>query len=196
MSWLDTNIITAAQVRDHTGKAKGVEDRKLDPPIHFAQHALEEVLGVTLYALLETAYEANPTTLGGADMLALYGQHCVPFLAWKTMEQAYPDLHSEADRNGVFNKSGNDYTTVSGSVLATLTRVAGSRAEVHQKAMLTYLRNLDTTNAIRIAFDTCVAGEARTTSTTMGGITPVRNPWQDHFDGQSYARHNGCHDES
>lgn len=187
MSWQDTKIITPAQVRSIDSLADGVEDRKLNSSILEAQHALEQILGTTLYAQVEAAY---PTYTG--DYQTLYEQHARPFLAWKTLEEALPLLSAEADRNGVFEKSGQDYKSVGGSKLATLIRTAGSRAENRQADMLRYLRNLDSSSAVKIAFDECVDDEPRTNKTYRGRVITRRSKWQRQQSGESY---NGVHDE-
>lgn len=178
MSALDYNLITAAQVRTNTGRAQGIEDRKLDPAIHDAQDELEQILGETLYEDVETAHTANSTTMGGAGMLNLYTQYIVPFLSWKTLENAYPDMFAEADRNGVFKRSGNDYQSVTGRELAELIAKARNRAERFQQKMMRYLNNLSDTDAIKIAFDETVDDEPRVTHSARANVILKRNAWQ------------------
>ena len=86
MSWATVNLITAATVKAKANLAKGAEDRKIDPAIHDAQHALQEILGETLYALVEDADPVADPTLGDADLRTLYDQHIVFFVAFKAKE--------------------------------------------------------------------------------------------------------------
>lgn len=179
MSWDTVNIITSATVKTIAGIAQGVEDRKLDTAIHDAQHDLLQTLGETLYAMIEDADPVADPTLGDVDLRTLYDTHVVNFLAWKTKAHAYPDLWAEPDRNGVFQRNANDYTSVSGSVLNTLIAKAQSRAENRQTEMIRYLKNLDADDAIRVAYETCVKDEARITSVKHTGRISTRiNPWQ------------------
>ena len=188
MSALDYNLITASQVRTNTGKAQGIEDRKLDPAIHDAQDELEQILGVTLYEDVEDAHTANSTTMGGAGMLTLYTQYIVPFISWKAMELAYPDLFAEADRNGVFKRAGNDYQPVTDKELASLQGMCRSRAERFQVKMVRYINNLDDTDAIRVAYEETVDDEPRVTYSSQTGVILKKNDWQTRNPYKPYSR--------
>lgn len=188
MSATSTYIITAARVKALTFLADGVDDRKLLAGILDAQHALEQILGVTLYAIIEAAY---PTYTGTAQ--TLYEQYIERFLAWKTKEESFVDLSAEADTNGVFTKSGDGYATVSNTRLADLMRKSGSRAENFQAAMLRYLRNLGATDAIKIAFDANVDCEPRTQKTYRARIVTRKSKWSEQ--NPDAVRRNWPHDE-
>lgn len=181
MSAADSNIITGTQVRDITGRAEGVEDRKLDAAIHEAQHELEQVLGVTLYAEVEAAYEDTPQWDGRADLETLYEGYLRYYLAWKTLENAYPDLYAEPDRNGVFTRSGEDYQSVSVKGLSMLIAKARSRAERWQIDLLRYIRGLDASTAVRVSYDTCVEDEPRVGKTYRGGVVTRMSRWQTQY---------------
>jgi len=193
MSYFDRNIITTTQVRTLTGKAQGVEDRKLDASIHDAQDALEQILGSTLYAQVEGFY---PTFAG--DYSTLYSQYIQPFLAFKTVELSYQNLFAEPDRNGVFKKSGEGYTPVSLKELAMLQADPAGRADRFQRKMLRWIGNLDSSNAIKVAFNTDVDDEPRTKKTYRGRVITRRSRWQ--FEGGNrypygYRDENHCTDE-
>ena len=55
MSWETVKIITGDTVKTLTAIDKNVQVATLGPSIHDAQYGLKEVLGETLYALLEAA---------------------------------------------------------------------------------------------------------------------------------------------
>lgn len=192
MSWDTVLIITAATVKTDTGFAQGVEDAKLKPAIFDAQHALKELLGLTLYGLVETADPVADATLGGnAGLQTLYDEHIRKFLGHKTKELAYPELWGGADRNGVFNRSGNDYNTVDSRGLAMLQAVPRSRAESRAGEMIRYIKNLDSDNAIRVAYDTDVDNEPRTTEVKNTGRIITRiSRWQGNDN--TYRRDDGC----
>ena len=180
MSWDTVNLITAATVKEVTGTNRNVEDRKIDPSIHDAQHDLKQTLGETLYQLIEDADPVNDATLGGNTGLAtLYSRFIKNYLSWKTLEYAYPQLYAEADRRGVFANSGEGYTPVDGKTLAMLIAKAAARADNRQGEMIRYIENLDASNAIRVAYDTDVDDEPRTKEVKNTGriITRV-SKWQ------------------
>ena len=94
------------------------------------------------------------------------------------------EMWGEPDRNGVFQKSGQDYNPVDPRGLAVLQSVPRSRAENRAAEMIRYLKNLDSTNAVRIAYDTCVKDEPRTdTIKHTGRISTRISRWQ-YPDGQ------------
>lgn len=171
MSWSDTNIITSSKVKEVCGLDKNVEDRKIDPCIHFAQRDLRQILGRTLYDLVEDADPVGDDTLGGdAGLATLYDEYLKPYLAWKTTEKAYPDFWAEASRNGVFQRNGDNYNTVGASGLNTIIAQKRSFAEAFEKDMIEYLNDLSSTDPIKIAFDTSVNCEPRTKATNTGRI--------------------------
>lgn len=199
MSSADTNIITAQQVKDLTGKAQVIRDRKLDPAIHAAQDELEQILGTTLYALIETAYSDTPQWDGEADLQEFWEDYCRYFLAWKTMEIAYPDLYAEALANGVFTRTSGDMQTIGTKQLEVLISSARNHAARWSGKMLRYLGNL-TSGDIYDAYIVSVSDEPRVTKAYTGGIITRRSRWQNQY-GLSYPydgyRHddNCCHDE-
>lgn len=89
------------------------------------------------------------------------------------------EMVGEPDRNGVFQKNGQDYSPVDGRTLAALQSVPRSRAENRATEMLRYLKNLDSADPIRVAYDTCVKDEPRTSEIKSTGRISTRiSPWQ------------------
>lgn len=186
MSSADTNIITPQQVKDLTGKAQVIRDRKLDAAIHAAQDELEQVLGETLYAELETAHGDTPQWDGRADLRALWEDYCRYFLAWKSMEVVYPDLYAEALANGVFTRSGGDMQTIGTKQLEVLISSARNHAARWQTKLLRHLNNL-TSGAIYTSYATTVSDEPRVTKAYPGGIITRISRWQRQYgDGGPY----------
>lgn len=180
MSWATVNLVTAATVKDKANLAKGAEDRKIVEGIHDAQRALQEILGETLYAMVEAADPVSDPTLGAdTGLQTLYNSHIVFYLAFKAKECSMIEMVGEPDRNGVFQKNGQDYSPVDGRTLAALQSVPRSRAENRATEMLRYLKNLDSADPIRVAYDTCVKDEPRTSEIKSTGRISTRiSPWQ------------------
>lgn len=174
MGALDTPIITGTVIRTITGKSEGLEDEKLKPAIHEAQHELQQILGETLYGDMEAAYGDSPQWDGRSDLQTLYNDHCKFFLSWKTLENAYPDLYAAPERNGVFTREGKDYKPTSTKWMEVLIAKARSRAEKRQSEMLRYLRNLNDGDAVKVAFNECVKNEPRVGGTYFGGLIARR----------------------
>jgi len=179
MSWRTVNLITAATVKEVANLDKNVEDRKLDPAIHDAQNALQQMLGETLYGIIETANPVADPTLGDTGRRTLYDNYIVFYLANKAKEIAMVELWAEASRNGVFQKGGDNYTSVDARGLNAVQSIPRSRAEASAADMLRYIKNLPEDNAIRVAFDTDVKDEPRTKEVKNTGriITRVSR-WQ------------------
>ncbi len=183
MSAFDTYLISAARAKAVTACGPS-PDEKINPWIFEAQHALEEILGSTLYTLLEAGDPANDRTLGGnAGLATLYVQYCERFLAFRTIQLAYPDMMAGAQMNGVFQRNGNDYNTVDPKVFGGLIGGKRSASEVQEIRMLKYLRDLPTTDPIRIAFDANVNCEPRTTTPAIGRISTRKSKWQQQYGG-------------
>jgi len=179
MSWSDTNIITAATVKTETGTPSDVQDKVIAPVIRFAQRDLRQILGETLYALVEAGDPVNDATLGANTGLAtLYAQHLKPYLAWKSIEMALPDMGIQMARNGVFERNGDNYSTAGTGRLNTLIGQKRSFAEVYEAEMIRYLKKLPSTDAVSIAFYTDVDCEPRTTTTYTGRILSRVSPRQ------------------
>lgn len=180
MSWDTVNLISAATVKELTGTDKNVEVAVIEPAIHDAQYALKEVLGETLYALVEAGDPLNDATLGGNTGLAtLYVSHCKGVLAWRAKQWSMRESWGGATRNGVHTKSGNDYNTVDPKGLGMLEDVAKNRADNREIELLRYLNNLADTDAVKIAWKTSIKDEPRTTEVKRTGRVSTRlSRWQ------------------
>ncbi|MFZ1666687.1 MAG: hypothetical protein WAU08_14870 [Flavobacteriales bacterium] len=178
MSSFSTFIVTGAQVRDISGTSQNVEDKKLRPLLRIAQQAVETALGRTLYALVETAYVANPATLGGAGMLLFYTEYLVPATVWRVMSDAGIDLAVGYDRNGAFERNGNDYNTTSDRRMSAKTGKAEARADNYLIRMVNYVKALDAADPIRAAYEDTNACDERP-NVNRGNILMRRSYWQD-----------------
>lgn len=178
MSSYSVFIVTGPQVKEICGVSENVEDKKLKPFIRTSQQNIEETVGRTLYALIEAAYVANPATMGGAGMLTLYTEHIAPCIAYRVMADAPMDLTVSYDRNGTFERNGNDYNTTSDRRLGAKTGKAESRADNAQGLLLKYLRGLDDTDPLKIAFKTDVDCEPRVRHTTPGNVILRKSYYQ------------------
>lgn len=179
MSWDSVYLITAAQVKEITGKSKNIDDDILKVCIQDAQHDLHQVLGHTLYDLVEQADPVADATLGGDTGLAtLFNSYAKKYLAWKTLEHSYTDIAYQADRNGVFKRMGNDYTPASGNELNALEGKARSRAESRMAELIRYIEHLTTGDPILEAYNTDVNCEPRTKEVKSGRIITRISRWQ------------------
>lgn len=176
MSCCQTKLITAAQVRDVTGLSRGVEDRKLLPYIEAAQYHLEKILGTTLYEELETAIEADRTLAGEADLLALFNGYICPFLAWRTLALGAVRLYAEVDRNGIYTKSGDDYTSVDSRTFGMVSSDAKGMADLYSERLIDFLKD---NTATYTTYNTVVNGEERIRKAGRHGIVFTRDRWQD-----------------
>lgn len=183
MSAFDTYIITAATAKRMTGCGPA-PDEKINPWIYSAQHALEEILGGTLYTMLEAGNPVTDRTLGGnAGLATLYIQYCERFLAFRSIQLASYDMAAGAQMNGIFQRNGNDYNSLDGKMMGGLIGGKRSESEVQEIRMLKYLRGLDPADPIKIAFNTSASDEPRTTKPTIGRISTRRSKWQDQYGG-------------
>lgn len=179
MSSYSVFVVTGTQVRELSGTSQNVEDTKLRPLIQIAQQGLETVLGRTLYALVEAAYVADPTTMGGEGMLLMYTEYFLPAVVWRVMADAGIDLSVGYDRNGNFERNGNDYNTTSDRRMSAKTGKAEARADNYQDRLLAYIKGLDDNDPIKVAFNETVTCEPRTTKTNQSNILMRRSYWQD-----------------
>ena len=170
MSSFSKFLVTGPQVKLVSGTSQNVEDSKLRPLIQIAQQGIETALGRTLYALIEAAYTADPVTMGGAGMLLFYTEYFTPAIVWRIMADAGIDLAIGHDRNGTFERNGNDYNTTSDRRLA--------RADNYLIRMVDYVKALDSADPIRVAYEDTNACEERP-SVNRGNILMRRSYWQE-----------------
>lgn len=166
------SIITLADLQTITYLNSQVEARKVAPAIEDAHEACEKVLGRTGYALVYATHASYTALLA----------YVKPWMAWYAMERAYPDLYAEADKGGVFKKSGEDYASVGGSDLSMKISTARSRAENKLERLQEYL---EANIATYTWYGTNVDGEERIDETTkaVAGISFHRSTQQDRYRG-------------
>lgn len=170
------NLITKAELVDICGLNDLVEDRKVSRNIKEAQLRLERVLGRTLYGLLKTAFDADPTLAGASNerfrnLLAEGKGFAEEYLAWTAYLLSFPGLHSEADRGGFFTKSGEDYRPVTEKELSVHIADARDRADDRLDRMIAYLTD---NSATYPEYGTTTGSEKRITESMGGGfiLTP------------------------
>ena len=178
MSSFSKFLVTGPQVKLVSGTSQNVEDSKLRPLIQIAQQGIETALGRTLYALIEAAYMADPVALGGAGMLLFYTEYFTPAIVWRIMADAGIDLAVGYDRNGNFERNGNDYNTTSDRRMSAKTGKAEARADNYLIRMVDYVKALDATDPIRVAYyDTNVCEDRP--KVNRGNILMRRSYWQE-----------------
>lgn len=156
-----------------------VEERKLKNGIAAAHLQIEKILGRTGYAAI---YAAAPAFSGDATGLsALLTGYIKPLMAWRARQLAYLDMHAEADRGGVFTKSGEDYATVDAKTLSMLIANARDMADEYQDRLI---QRLEDNKAVWTWYTTTVTGEERmTTQRQAGGFSFRRSAKQDAYRG-------------
>jgi hypothetical protein len=188
MAWNSVNLVTSQQVKDFTGLAKGIDDRKLDTSIHFAQNEAEQILGRTLYALVEAGNPvADPTMGGNAALVTLFFSYVQPFLCWKTKEDSGVDLWMDSDKNGIYVRGDETHTSVSRSAVDSYIGKARARAEVFEGKLLEYLKGLPASDPIQVAYSTDINCEPRVHTQQTGRIITRISPWQ--YNGRRYPYH-------
>ena len=166
------DIISLSDLQTITRLNSQVEVRRVANGIDDAHRACKKVLGSTGYALVY----ADPSPF--ADLLT----HLKPWMCWVARERGYPEQYADAEKGGVFTKSGNDYGSVSGKDLSMLINTARTRAEEYLDELLEHLVN---NRATYTWYDTNVDGEERIDSSTKveGGISFRRSVRQDNYRG-------------
>ena len=189
---MSTLVITAAKVKDLTGISKNIEDRKLARWIDAVQLELKADIGTTGYTELIDAIEADDTLAGEADLLELRDDHIRPWMAWRVLERATVALFAEPERNGTYTRSGDDYATVSASVLGMRKAEARDMAHIYKTALHDYLKDNTDTFTWYSVTDAC-GKDGGSTSYAGGVITRVpayaspygegRRIWPDDYTG-------------
>lgn len=174
-------LITLSELRTIAKLNSNVEERRVAAAIEDAHIEAEKILGREGYALV---YANAPTFTVQAPNAAAYVTlltgYLQPFMAWRAMQRAYPDLHAEADRAGVFTKSGEDFAAVDNRGLATLQAAARDRAEARLERLLTYLQD---NAAVFTWVNRSEASEERITKGNGAGFIMRRSARQDHYRG-------------
>jgi hypothetical protein len=177
------DLIALTDLQTITGLNRNVEERRVKNAIEDAHRSLKKVLGRTGYAVI---YDNAPTftaqTPNEAQYVALLTTYIKPYMAWLAKANAYPDLYAEADTAGVFTKSGEDFSSVSGKDLSMLINTAKGRSEERRDDLIQYLQD---NKAVFTWYDTTVPGEERIDQNTgtRAGISFRRSCRQDSYRG-------------
>lgn len=156
-------LVTISDLQQVCGLNKQVEARKVDPWIRAARLRFEKVIGRTLYGLLIS----NPGDQRFVDLLAEDKGWGKDYLCWTALALAYTSLYAEADRAGVFKKSGEDYESVEAKVLFDLKATATSESERRLELLMAYLK--DNASAYP-ELPTTVGSEERITEKNTKGV--------------------------
>lgn len=173
------DLIAIADLRTVCGLNANVEERKVRAGIREAHIRLKKHLGTALYDLVY----ASPATERFANILADGKGYGKELMCWTALAVSYPALHADADRAGVYTKSGDEHESVSANGLRMLKAQAESFAESRQDLLLSYLEDNRTTYP---ELDTITGSEDRITSRNSrspGGIVMRRSARQDHYRG-------------
>lgn len=161
-----------------------VEDRKVANGIEDAHIELEKVLGKTGYALVyANAPSFSAQAPNSSAYVTLLNSYIKPFMAWKAKERSTVDLYAEADKGGVFKKSGNDYESVSRNELGMIQAEAGARADMRMERLIDHL---ESNTSIFTWYGTNVNGEERIdreSTKSMGGISFRKSDRQQSYRG-------------
>jgi hypothetical protein len=175
------DLIALTDLQDVANLNRNVEERRVKSGIEDAHLELEKVLGRTGYALV---YANAPTFSAQAPNAALYvtllTDYIKPFMCWRSVQRAYVDMSAEADKAGVYKKTGDDYRSVDDKELARLVGQARDRAEARLERLLTFVRDND---AVFTWMDTIQDSEERITRQNTGGFISRRSPRQTPYRG-------------
>lgn len=175
------DLIALADVQSIAMLNSLVEDRRVAAAIEDAHLELEKVLGREGYALV---YANAPAFAAQAPNAATYSalltSYIKPFMCWRAKQKAYVDMYAEADKAGVYVKTGDDYQSVSGKDLGMIVNQAKDRAEVRLERLLTYLNDNLT---VFTWMDNSEDSEERITKQNEGGFIMRRSTRQDNYRG-------------
>lgn len=175
---MSTLVITAAKVKELTGRSKNVEDRKFTPAIKRAMIELRDGLGTTGYAALIAAITSDPdlSGAGNADLKTLRDDYIWPWMAWRVIELATVATHAESERNGTYTRSGEDYTAVDGKTLGMIKADAADYASTYMAELYAFL---DDDNGVTYTwYEKDSAEEDKSRESYTGGIITRRDRWQ------------------
>lgn len=176
------DLIALADLRSIANLNAGVEERRVKTGITAAHLELEKILGRTGYAIV---YGEAPNYAGQGSNASAYTtlltSYIKPFMAWRALEVAYPDLYAEADRAGVFVKDGDDFRSVNGQELALKIKQAERMSSEYRQRLMEHVREND---SVFTWLDTNVDGEQRITNARpTGGFVLRRVSRQDSYRG-------------
>lgn len=156
-------LITITDLQEVCGLNRQVEARKIDPWILSARLRFEKILGRTLYGLLV----ASPSDTRFVDLMAQDKGWGKDYLCWTALGLAYTSLYAEADRAGVYKKTGGDYEAAEKSVLNELRAQAMAEAEAREERLMAYLKD---NAAVYSELSTTVGTEERITERNTKGV--------------------------
>lgn len=175
------DLIALADVQTIAQLNNLVEARRVDASIEDAHLEVEKVLGREGYALV---YANAPMFAAQSPNSALYvtllTSYIKPFMAWRAKQKAFVDVYGEAERAGVFTKSGDDYSTVDSRGLSMMVNQAKDRAEVRLERLLVFLND---NVAVFTWMDESDDSEERITKQNEGGFIMRRSTRQDNYRG-------------
>ncbi len=161
------DLIALSDLQTITKLNGSVEARRVGNGIQDAHLEIEKVLGRTGYGIV---YAAAPsfTTLSPntAAYVTLLTDYIKPLMAWRAKQRSYPDLYAEADKAGVFSKSGEDYSTVDPKALAILIANDRDRADERLQRLI---EHLEANTTVFTWYTTNVNGDPRITETKSTG---------------------------
>lgn len=172
---MSTLVISAAKVKELTGRSKNVEDRKFTPAIKRAMLELRDGFGVTGYNILIAAITSDPDLSGNANLKTLRDDYIWPWMAWRVIELATVATFAESERNGTYTRSGEDYTAADGRTLGMMKADAADYASTYMAELYAYLDDNATTYTW-YTVDGVEEDKARETNT--GGIITRIDRWQ------------------
>lgn len=176
------DLIAITDIRSLANLNSNVEERRVKTGITAAHLELEKILGRTGYAIVyggATSYAGQGAN--AAAYVTLLNSYIKPFMAWRALEVAYPDLYAEADRAGVFVKDGDDFRSVNGQELALKIKQAERMASEYRQRLIEHVRENDN---VFTWLDTNVDGEQRITNgRPTGGFVLRRVSRQDSYRG-------------
>lgn len=175
------DLISITELRSIGKLNANVEERRVSAAIEDVHLELEKVLGRAGYALV---YANAPTFSAQSPNTALYttlySSYIQPFMVWRAMQRAYVDMSSEADRAGVYKKTGDDYRSLDDRELSRLIAQARDRAEVRLERLMVFL---DDNKTVFTWLETVEDSEERVTKQYTGGFIARRSKRQDNYRG-------------
>lgn len=132
-------VISAAKVKELTGKSGNIDERKLTPAIKRSMLELKHGIGTTGYDALIAAITADDTLATESDLKTLRETYIWPWMAWRVMEVSTLALFAEADRNVTAIRNGDDYSSVDAKTLGMLRAEASDYATTYKKELYDFL---------------------------------------------------------
>lgn len=133
-------LISYQYLRSETDISQNIPDKELDFPIKRAQEMLSMVLGVDLYAEIDSQY---PNSLSTANH-SLYNPYIKQFLAWQAYQFWIVKANFKTTPSGIRVHSEENSTPATDLQMASLIRDAKEMAQTYKEKMLYYIKlNID-----------------------------------------------------